>query len=212
MGAMTSHEPKPHSDACARNRDPILAVLQVHFADRAQVLEIGSGTGQHAVHFAAGLPHLTWQCSDRGEALPGVRAWLEAAALDNTPAPIELDVARSPWPRRRFDAAFSANTLHIMGWSEVEAMFAGLDDVLGAGATLVVYGPFKRNGEHTAPSNAAFDASLRARDPRMGVRALEDVDGLAAGIGLQLHAIVDMPANNLCVVWHRQQKRAHDTH
>lgn len=199
----------PHSDACERNRGPILDVLKVHFADRLQVLEIGSGTGQHAVHFAAGLGHLTWHSSDCGRALPGVRAWLEAAALDNTPEPIELDVARSPWPRRRFDAAFSANTLHIMGWGEVEAMFAGLDGVLDAGATLVVYGPFMRNGEHSAPSNAAFDASLRARDPRMGVRALEDVDGLAAGIGLHLHAVVDMPANNLCVVWHRHHKQPH---
>ncbi|TXK60725.1 DUF938 domain-containing protein [Alkalisalibacterium limincola] len=209
---MTSHEPKPHAPACERNRDPILAVLQVHFADRATVLEIGSGTGQHAVHFAAGLPHLVWQCSDRGEYLPGVRAWLADAGLANTPEPIELDVARSPWPRRRFDAAFSANTLHIMGWDEVEAMFAGLDDVLDAGATLVVYGPFMRNGAHTAASNEAFDASLRERDPRMGVRALEDVDGLAAGIGLHLHAVVDMPANNLCVVWHRHRKQAHGGH
>jgi hypothetical protein len=207
---MTSNESKPHSESCERNREPILTVLRVHFADRTQVLEIGSGTGQHAVHFAARLAHLTWQCSDRGEGLPGVRAWLDSAALANTPDPIELDVARSPWPRRRFDAAFSANTLHIMGWSEVEAMFAGLDAVLDAGATLVVYGPFKRNDEHSAPSNAAFDAALRARDPRMGVRALEDVDGLAAGIGLHLHAVVDMPANNLCVVWHRHRKQSHD--
>ena len=203
---MTSIETKPYSEACERNREPILSVLQAHFADRRQVLEVGSGTGQHAAHFAAGLPHLSWQCSDRGENLPGVRAWLDAVALGNTPEPIELDVARSPWPRQRFDAAFSANTLHIMGWSEVEAMFAGLDGVLDAAATLVVYGPFKRNGGHTAASNEAFDASLRARDPRMGVRALEDVDGLAAGIGLRRHAVVDMPANNLCVVWHRHRK------
>lgn len=207
---MTSPGPKPHSDACERNREPILRVLRVHFADRARVLEVGSGTGQHAVHFAAALPHLVWQCSERGEALPGVRSWLDSAGLDNTPEPIELDVARSPWPRRRFDAAFSANTLHIMGWSEVEAMFAGLDGVLEAGATLVVYGPFTRNGAHNAASNAAFDQALRARDPRMGVRALEDVDALAAGIGLNLHAVVDMPANNLCVVWHRHHKRSHD--
>ncbi|MGY6518088.1 MAG: DUF938 domain-containing protein [Lysobacteraceae bacterium] len=204
---MTGYGDLPHSAACERNRGPILEVLEVHFADRQRVLEIGSGTGQHAVHFAAALPQLLWQCSDRTEYLPGIRAWLAGARLANTPAPVELDVALSPWPTTRFDAAFTANTLHIMGMDEVRALFDGLDRVLEPAATLVVYGPFRRNGRHTAPSNEAFDAQLRARDPRMGVRDLEAIDALAAGIGLNLHAELDLPANNRCVVWHRHRKR-----
>lgn len=199
---------KPFSPACERNRGPILEVLRTHVADRRRLLEIGSGTGQHAVHFASAMPQLEWQCSDRAENLPGIRAWLAEAALDNTPEPIELDVAHGPWPDGHFEAAFTANTLHIMGWDEVQALFAGLDHALDAAGALVVYGPFKRNGEHTSASNAEFEASLRARDPRMGIRDLADVDALATGIGLRLHAEVEMPANNRCVVWHRQRKSA----
>ncbi|MDQ3289330.1 MAG: class I SAM-dependent methyltransferase [Pseudomonadota bacterium] len=195
---------KPVSPACERNRDPILAQLREHFADRRSVLEIGSGTGQHAVHFAAAMPWLVWQCSDRAEYLPGVRAWLDEAALPNTPAPVELDVA-GPWPfAHSFDAAFSANTLHIMSWREVEAFFAGLATTLAHDAKLVVYGPFNYEGAFTSDSNAAFDASLRARDPRMGIRDFEAVDALARAIGLQLHADVQMPANNRLLVWHRK--------
>src|SRR5512139_2374874 len=120
---------KPYAPACDRNRDPILAVLREHFADRRQVLEVGSGTGQHAVHFAAAMPWLTWQCADMADNLPGIRLWLDEAKLPNTPPPVELDVGGA-WPPRRFDAVFSANTLHIMGWPEVEAFFAGIARVL----------------------------------------------------------------------------------
>ena len=157
---------KPFSPSCERNRDPILAVLRTHFADRRHALEIGSGTGQHAVHFAAAMPWLTWQCSDVAEHLPGIRAWLDEAALPNTPAPIELDVARGPRPPARFDAVFSANTLHIMGWPEVEAFLAGLGAVLADAATVVVYGPFNYGGTYTSHSNREFDGWLKARDPR----------------------------------------------
>jgi hypothetical protein len=194
---------KPHAPSCERNRDPILAVLQPHLANRHRVLEIGSGTGQHAVHFAAAMPHLVWQCSDRSEHLPGIRAWLEDASLPNTPAPLSLDVMRGEWPARGFDAAFSANTLHIMAWPEVEAMFAGLDYALDADASLIVYGPFKRHGEHTSASNAEFDADLRRRNPAMGVRDLEAVAALAEGIGCGTPIEIAMPANNRCVVWQR---------
>src|SRR5690606_23419883 len=133
---------KPFAPACERNREPILSVLRAHFADRRAVLEIGSGTGQHAVYFAAAMPWLRWQCSDRAEHLPGIRAWLDEATLDNTPPPLALDVAADAWPRAdtddgRFDAAFSANTLHIMGWPEVQAFFAGVGRVLGDGGVLV---------------------------------------------------------------------------
>ncbi|MFI4969447.1 MAG: DUF938 domain-containing protein, partial [Lysobacterales bacterium] len=159
---------KPYSAACERNRRPILALLRDFFADRHRVLEIGSGTGQHAVHFAAALPELVWQTSDRAGNLAGIRLWLDEAALPNTPAPLTLDVATGPWPRGAFDAVFSANTLHIMGWSEVEALFAALPRVATADVKLAIYGPFNVDGRFSSDSNAAFDASLRARAPQMG--------------------------------------------
>jgi SAM-dependent methyltransferase len=193
----------PDAPSCERNREPILQVLREHFAGRRRVLEIGSGTGQHAVHFAAAMPWLQWQCSDRAENLSGIDAWLAHAALPNTPPPLELDVAQGPWPAPSFDAAFSANTLHIMGWAEVERFFAGLGRTLAADAVLVVYGPFNYDGKFTSESNRAFDASLKARDPRMGIRDAEAVDVLAAAIGLRLHDDVAMPANNRCRVWRR---------
>ena len=194
---------KPDAPACARNRDPILQVLRTHFARYRNVLEIGSGTGQHAVYFAAAMPWLEWQCSDRPEYLPGIDAWRVEVGLANTPAPLPLDVAIGPWPARSFDAVFTANSLHIMGWAEVEAFFAGLSGVLAEQATLVVYGPFNYAGEFSSDSNRAFDASLRARDPRMGIRDFEAVDALASRIGLVLDEDVAMPANNRCLVWHR---------
>lgn len=198
----------PNAPACERNRDPILAVLQRHFADRQDVLEIGSGTGQHAVYFAAAMPWLRWHCSDRADALPGIRAWLDEAQLTNTLLPVELDVARGPWPRAgtpdgRFDAAFSANTLHIMGWPQVEAFFAGLDGSLSDDAVLVVYGPFNYGGEYTSDSNREFDAWLKARDANSGIRDFECVDALARGIGLHRVEDVAMPANNRSLVWRR---------
>lgn len=191
---------KPHAPACDRNRDPILDVLREHFADRREVLEIGSGTGQHAVYFAAAMPHLRWQCSDREANHAGIRMWLDEAALPNTPAPIALDVG-GPWPAQRYDAVFSANTLHIMGWPEVERMFARLPDVLARDARLVVYGPFNVGGRYTSESNAAFDAQLKAKAPHQGLRDVEAVDALARGVGLALVEDRTMPANNRCLVW-----------
>jgi hypothetical protein len=194
---------KPFSPASERNREPILMVLQRHLGSCTRLLEIGSGTGQHAVHFAAAMPWLEWQCSDRSEYLPGIEAWRVEANLPNLPPPIFLDVARGAWPAPRFDAAFSANTVHIMHWPEVEAMFVGLDRALAADATLILYGPFHRDGRPTSDSNAAFDAGLRARDPGMGVRDIEAVQALASGIGLRVVEDAAMPANNACLVWRR---------
>lgn len=199
---------RPYAPACDRNRDPILTVLQRHFADRRHVLEIGSGTGQHAVHFAAAMPWLRWQCSDREDALPGIQSWLDEAALPNTPPPAPLDVAIGPWPRAvtpdgRFDAMFSANTLHIMGWPEVERFFAGLEQALSADAVAAVYGPFNYGGQYTSDSNREFDGWLKARDPSSGIRDAEAVDALARRIGLHLVEDVAMPANNRCLVWRR---------
>ena len=195
---------KPRSAACERNREPILNVLRVHFADRHQVLEIGSGSGQHAVHFAAALPHLVWQTSDRAQNLPGIRAWLHAAALPNTPAPLTLDVGTGPWPTTPFDAIFSANTLHIMAWPEVEQLFSHLPTLTSAGAKLVIYGPFNVRGHYTSDSNAAFDRSLRAAEPHMGIRDTAAVDALASRAGFTLRTDIAMPANNLCRVWQRR--------
>ncbi|MBN8727178.1 MAG: DUF938 domain-containing protein [Xanthomonadales bacterium] len=194
---------KPFSAACERNRAPILAILRGFFADRRRVLEFGSGTGQHAVHFAAAMPHLAWQASDRAAALPGIRAWLDDAALANTPPPLELDVADGPWPSSPFDAVFSANTLHIMAWPEVEALFARLPDLTGAGAKLAIYGPFNYEGRFTSPSNADFDAALKRRAPHMGIRDAAEVDRLAAAAGFALVEDVEVPANNRLRLWQR---------
>lgn len=193
---------KPFSPACERNRDPILAALREPFATRRQVLEIGSGTGQHAVHFAAALPHLTWQTSDIAAHLPGIRVWLAEADLPNTPPPLELDVAGS-WPPARYDAAFTANTLHIMSWPEVQRLFERLGDALTDDAILAAYGPFNEDGRFTSESNAAFDAALRARAPHMGLRDISAVDALARAIGLHRFADLPMPANNRTLLWRR---------
>ena len=150
---------KPHSPSCDRNQEPILDVLRAHFADRGHVLEIGSGTGQHAVHFAAHLPHLTWQASDVAEYLPGIRLWRAEAELPNLPEPLELDVA-APWPAGDYDAAFSANTVHIMGEREVETLFASLPRLLSPGAPFAIYGPFNYGGRYTSDSNARFGEGL----------------------------------------------------
>ncbi len=200
---------KPHSPSCERNQAPILAVLRTHFADRREALEIGSGTGQHAVHFAAAMPWLRWQCSDREDALPGIRLWLDEAELANTPLPIALQAVLVPQPglapplSSRYDAVFTANTLHIMGWLEVQALFAGLATTLADEAVLAVYGPFNEGGDFTSESNRAFDDSLKARDPRSGIRDVEAVRALAEGIGLRAVADVAMPANNRMLVWRR---------
>lgn len=199
---MTAIE-KPCSPSCERNREPILAVLAEYFAGNRRVLEIGSGTGQHAVHFAAAMPQWRWQCSDREENLPGIRLWLADTALPNTPEPIELDVASGDWPSDRYNAVFSANTLHIMGWDDVQALFRGLPHVLQEDALVVIYGPFNDDGRFSSDSNAQFDQSLRARAPQMGIRDQSAVDALAQAAGLQLITAVPMPANNRCLVWQR---------
>ncbi len=193
---------KPHAPSCDRNRGPILAVLRRHFGDRHRVLEIGSGTGQHAVYFAEALPQLIWQTSDVGENLPGINLWLAEARLPNLPAPLLLDV-NSAWPPVRYDAAFSANTLHIMSWPEVERLFAALDAALEADAVLAIYGPFNYLGRFSSRSNAWFDESLKLRTPTMGIRDFEAVDALAQSIGMTLVEDCAMPANNRTLVWRR---------
>jgi hypothetical protein len=197
---------KPHAPACDRNRVPILEVLKDCFSDRKQVLEVGSGTGQHAVFFAQAMPWLTWQTADLAPNLPGIRLWLDEAALPNVPPPIELEAA-GPWPTGPYDAVFSANTLHIMGWPDVQKLFAGLDGVMAKDAVLAVYGPFNYGGEFTSDSNAQFDVWLKQRSAASGIRDFEAVNALAESIGLELAADHAMPANNRTLVWRRGLRR-----
>ena len=200
----TRAEPKPFADSCEQNKAPILAVLRACFTDPGLVLEIGSGTGQHAVYFAAQLPHLIWQPSDVAENLPGIQQWRQEAGLANVREPLELDVCRRPWPVAGADGLFSANTAHIMGWPAVQCLFEGVGAVLASGGLFCLYGPFNFGGEYTAASNARFDQWLRQRDPVMGVRNFEDLAALADGAGLDPAGRYPMPADNFTLVWRRR--------
>jgi SAM-dependent methyltransferase len=192
------------SEACERNKQPILDKLRDELAVSSRVLEIGSGTGQHAVHFARHLRHLEWQPTDRAENLPDFAARIVEEGTPNLLPPLELDVLHRPWPPVTADAVYSANTLHIMSWPEVEAFFAGVGQILAAGGVLVVYGPFRYAGRFTSASNAAFDRSLRERDPASGVRDIEAVNRLAETQRLALTADHAMPANNQLLAWIRR--------
>ena len=196
----------PFSEACERNKGPILEVLARWFGPLAGVaLEIGSGTGQHAVHFARGLPRLAWQPTERLEQLAALTGRVEVEGSSNLLAPLELDVTQASWPfgADSFDAVFSANTLHIMSWPQVQALFRGVGRVLRDDGCLAVYGPFRYAGQFTSHSNAAFDEALRQRDPLSGIRDFEAVEALAAAQGLRLVEDCAMPANNQTLVWRR---------
>ncbi len=196
-------EMKPFSESCEQNKAPILAVIAPLFRDCRSVLEIGSGTGQHAVHFAAHLPHLLWHTSDMAENHPGINLWLAEAALPNTRPPLALDVLRDPWPELVVDAVFSANTTHIMGWLAVEALFAGVGKLLHQNGLFVLYGPFNYAGQYTSESNARFDQWLKMRDPYSGIRDVDDLKRLAAAAGMTLLHDVEMPVNNRTLVWRK---------
>ncbi len=191
--------------AVARNRDPILAVLRRVLPARGTVLEIASGSGEHAVHFAVGLPGLTWQPTDRdADALRSIAAHRASAQLPNLLPPLEFDVASPDWPLPRADAVVSINMIHIAPWTAAQGLMAGAGRLLAPGGVLFLYGPFRENGRHTAPSNEAFDASLKQRDPQWGVRDLGEVAELAGRHGFDLVERVAMPANNLSVVFRRR--------
>ena len=196
---------KPHAPSCDENRDPILAVLRPRLQDGARVLEIGSGTGQHAVYFGAAMPGVRWQTSDQTENHAGIRLWLDEARLANVLPPLALDVSRDTWPTGPYDAVFSANTAHIMGPESVADMFAGVGRVLAHGARFLLYGPFNRNGRYTSDSNARFDVWLKQRDPASGIRDIGWLNDLAAAAGMTPAEEIEMPVNNLILVW---QKRA----
>jgi SAM-dependent methyltransferase len=188
--------------AVARNREPILAVLRRVLPARGTVLEIASGSGEHAVHFATAFPHLTWQPADLDpDALRSIAAHRAGARLPNLLPPLALDAASPDWPVTRADALVSINMVHIAPWSAAQGLMAGADRILAAGGVLYLYGPFKEDGRHTAPSNAAFDSSLRQRNPQWGVRDVGEVRALAQQHRLALVERVAMPANNLSLVF-----------
>jgi len=191
------------SQAAENNKEPIARILCGAFATVRNVLEIGTGTGQHAVYFGQRLPHLIWRTSDLAHNLPDIRARLTAEAPANVMAPVALDVAMQDWPVTDIDGVFSANAVHIMSWTHVAHMFRGMGEILREQAVVCLYGPFKYGGEFTTPSNAQFDLWLKQRDPLSGVRDFESVDALAHAQGLRLMADHAMPANNQLLVWKR---------
>lgn len=189
--------------ATERNRGPILDVLRKVLPPEGLVLEIASGTGEHAVHFAGHLSGLQWQPSDAGP-LGSIAEWRRWAQLPNLLEPLPLDVTERPWPLARADAVFCANMIHISPWRACEGLFAGAGDALSAGAPLVIYGPFIRDHVPTAASNLAFDADLRGRDPEWGIRELGAVERVATNCGFGLDAVTEMPANNVMVTFRRR--------
>ena len=194
---------KPFSEYSERNGGPILEVLKLEFSNCLAVLEIGSGTGQHAVQFASALPNLSWQTSDLDDNHDGIDAWITDAKLSNLLKPISLDVRTADVIVESFDGVYSANTAHIMSLEAVIRMFSLVAKALRDGGVFCLYGPFRQGGEFNAASNAAFDESLRSRDANMGIRDIETLDDLGAEHGLRRANLYAMPANNHIVVWRK---------
>jgi len=196
MNQAYDHPDQQFSPACERNKVPILEQLISRLAAVHSVLEIGSGTGQHAAYFSLHLPQLRWQTSDRIENHASIRAWIEQSGCSNALMPVDLDVAQSNWPAEQFDAVFTANTCHIMSWPEVEKMFQGTSQVLNDNGHFFVYGPFNYAGQFTSHSNQLFDASLKSQAAHRGIRDLQEILPLAQKNQLLLSDDIDMPANN----------------
>jgi SAM-dependent methyltransferase len=192
---------RPYAESAEQNKHVIYDVIKPYL--NGDVLEIGSGTGQHAVFFASQSPTVSWQASDLKPSLPGIEAWIEESGRGNLLAPIALDVL-GDWPGRVYDMVYSANCFHIMSESAVIACIAGVGRCLRAGGVFAVYGPFNYQGRYTSESNARFDGMLRSRDPASGIRDFEWLDGLARSAGLELAADVPMPANNRILIWQKR--------
>jgi SAM-dependent methyltransferase len=196
---------KRHAPATSRNRDAILAVFRDLFAGETRVLELASGTGEHAVWFSQNLPHVTWQPSDVDpEAVISIDAYREEARLPNLRAPIQLDSMSEDWGAQNPDAIVCINMIHIAPWTACEGLLRGAGRLLAPGGVLYLYGPYRFGGRYTAPSNEAFDASLRQRNPAWGVRDLDQITQLAASNGLAREAVIPMPANNHSVVFRHE--------
>jgi SAM-dependent methyltransferase len=202
---MTDTDARRVAPATARNRAPILAVLETILPSSGSVLEVASGSGEHIVHFAAAFPALSWQPSDPDPAArASIAAWAEASGLANIRPPLPLDAAGPRWPIEQADAILAINMIHISPWAATIGLFAQAARLLGPGAPLYLYGPYLRAGHPTAPSNLAFDADLRARDPAWGLRDLDTVSAVAEGAGFTREAIIEMPANNLSLIFRRR--------
>jgi len=195
--------PFAYAEACDRNRGPILKVIQPLLESRHAVLEIGSGTGQHAIYFAEQMPHLIWHTSDREVNHAGIHAWLAKAGLANTRLPLSLDVAIAAWPPLTVDVVFSANTAHIMSWEEVLMLFAGVGRLLSSDGLFLLYGPFNYSNQYSSDSNRDFDQRLKQRDPQSGIRDFEALDQLAQQAGMELLHDYQMPANNRLLCWRK---------
>ena len=203
---MDARETAPSAE---RNKQPILEVLARVLPPRGLVLEIGSGTGQHVTHFAKALPDLEFQPAEmETDRHPSIAAWIRHESLGNVRPPLAIDLTRLPWPVRTADAIICINVIHISPWEATLALMSGAREVLLPGGVLVTYGPYRREGQHTAPSNQAFDADLKARDPSWGVRDMEEVVALAKAAGLELEEVVPMPANNFTLVFRAQTSPA----
>lgn len=192
---------KPFAESCEQNKHVILDVIKDVFTEPGKLLEIGSGTGQHAVFFAPALPHLHWVPTDREENLSGIQCWLDETDAENIMPLQSLDVEQKDWPIENADYVFSANTVHIMSWRAVQALFYGLENKMNKGGLFVLYGPFNYNGEYSSDSNARFDLWLKQRDPMSGIRDFNDLEQLAKQVGLIFECDYEMPVNNRILVW-----------
>ncbi len=193
----------PNAPACERNSAPILTELRELLIESRNVLEIGSGTGQHAIYFARALSHLTWHTSDLLNSHAGIKAWLQQACLRNIREPLHFDVSTDDWPALQADTVFTANSLHIMSWSAVQQLIRLCGENLPAQGRLIVYGPFNYQGSYSSDSNAQFDQWLKERNPVSAIRHFEQVNSLAEEVGLQLHSDTAMPANNRLICWQK---------
>lgn len=198
---------KPFSESCEQNKDVILKVIKPILTSRHSLLEIGSGTGQHAIYFAQAMPHLKWHTSDRAEALSGIQMWLDEfcsdGQLQNIISPVSLDVSQTNWPELKVDAIFTANTLHIMHWSDVQMFFEQAPKLLVSDGVILIYGPFNYQGQYTSDSNESFDGWLKSRDSKSGIRDFSDLEVLAEKNGLKFLADYEMPANNRILCWQK---------
>ncbi len=192
---------KPYSESCEQNRRPILSALEKLLPRTGKLLEIGAGTGQHAVYFAPCFAGLDWYPTDVEENIPGIVMWLDEARISNIRPPRVLDMRAPDWPALKFDAVFSANTVHIMAWELVEVMFEGIGRLLDRHGVFCLYGPFNYHGRYTSPSNARFDQWLRQRDPQSGIRDIDQLNSLAADSGMVLDEDIEMPVNNRMLVF-----------
>lgn len=192
---------KPFAESCEQNKLPILKVLEQYLSDKNHLLEIGSGTGQHAVFFSQQFPHITWQTSDQKQYHDGIHLWIDESNLDNVKYPLEIEVCK-PWPElEKMDVIYSANTTHIMSWEDVKCFFEGVGNTLKLGGHFILYGPFNFNNQFSSDSNAQFDKRLKERDPLSGIRNFEDLCILGEQNGLHFEDNIEMPVNNRILVW-----------